>query len=542
MKTSHGNYYKTEVVTGRAGSPPKPKEEHILQVMAYLDNFNTLPYFKLIYVGRDEFDRTEYTVRLVDVDGDKYPEISYPDGKSYVEMNLSLSRMYNRYKDAIAFAKKGDLPKCDYTPIMTQAIVDAKLKSGEISKAKAKKFSDGETLTTDWRCIAKDTPIKTANSWKMIQNIVPGELVWTTSGFFPTTTGAISTGVRSDMAFIKPRLLMGYNATIDHKILVGISNNHYKRLDKVLDSVDYRTVAECMELLDKGSFLYSVTPIDISLNEERDKELNLEKLFVLGNFISEGSYHYNEDGKTYKVQFTYNVNEKDNAEEVGRIAMTLGATSFKTRIYTDTRYDNPRHSLQLKVYGVEFVRFLQKHIGGRWAHDKYFYPHIMKLNPTLQDYLLHVMLKQDGCVLNMRGSKVENYTSVSSTLALQVQEFYLRNKRIASIVKQKPSGELSKHIGWHVRHFMNATHFSDLIHKNTFYTRIQAITPFDTPTDVYDITVPGPHCFQTCGGMVHNCTYCNFKDVCRGMNDCKEVKGFKKRYAAGEFKLMEYKK
>jgi|GEM_PF-2375383 hypothetical protein len=151
-KSSHGPFFRTEVITGRAGQPPKPKDEHVMQVMLYLDNFN-LPYFVLIYIGRDSFDRTEYTIRLVeDKNGDQYPEISRPDGSFYIDKRFGMANIYNRYKDMMRYMKTGVLPPRDYTPLMTQEEMEAGVASGKITKSKLKKFEAGEILTADWQC------------------------------------------------------------------------------------------------------------------------------------------------------------------------------------------------------------------------------------------------------------------------------------------------------------------------------------------------------------------------------------------------------
>jgi DNA-directed RNA polymerase subunit RPC12/RpoP len=151
-KTSYGDYFKMAQITGRAGIPAAPKDEHIMQVMLYLDNFPSLKYFVLVYIGRDKFDRTEYTIRLKDVDGDLYPEITNIEGKSRVDMDFSLARIYNRYKSLAGYLKSKSLPPRDYRPVMTQDEMDRDFEAGKVSKAQMKKFAEGEILTADWRC------------------------------------------------------------------------------------------------------------------------------------------------------------------------------------------------------------------------------------------------------------------------------------------------------------------------------------------------------------------------------------------------------
>jgi hypothetical protein len=151
-KTSYGDYFKMAQITGRPGVPPAPKEEHLMQVMMYLDNFPKLPYFKLIYLGRDKFDRTEYTIRLVDLDGDKFPEITHTDGHTIIDSRFSIARIYNRYKDLAAYIRNKQLPPRDYRPTMTAEEMKVALDAGQITKAKMKSFEKGDIKTADWRC------------------------------------------------------------------------------------------------------------------------------------------------------------------------------------------------------------------------------------------------------------------------------------------------------------------------------------------------------------------------------------------------------
>jgi hypothetical protein len=152
IKSSHGPYFTMENVTGKEGQPPKPKEDHVQQVSLYLDNFDNLPYAILVYIGRDNFSRTEYIIRLVEQDGNKYPEITRADGSSYVDYNLGLADIYNRYRDLLDYIKHKQLPPRDYVPLMDQKMVDKLYEAGEITANKKKKWEKGECLTTEFHC------------------------------------------------------------------------------------------------------------------------------------------------------------------------------------------------------------------------------------------------------------------------------------------------------------------------------------------------------------------------------------------------------
>ncbi|MGI0059600.1 MAG: hypothetical protein ACREBJ_07510, partial [Nitrosotalea sp.] len=151
-KSFSGDFARTEIVTGRAGVKPHPKDDHLLQVSLYLDNFVNMPYFNLIYVDRETFDRAEYKIELIEEGGDKFPKITYSDRSSYIDYRISIAGIYDRYKTLMWNIKRDILPASDYRPLMTKAYVDEQFKDGEISKGQYKKFIDGDNLTTDWRC------------------------------------------------------------------------------------------------------------------------------------------------------------------------------------------------------------------------------------------------------------------------------------------------------------------------------------------------------------------------------------------------------
>ncbi len=152
-KSGHGNYFITNQITGKNGVPPAPKDENLLQVCVYLDYFKQLPYFNLMYIGRDDCSRTEYIIRLTEIDGKKYPQITRASGSTYIDKRISTAAIYNRYMDYALHASKDILPKADFKPIMTQEEVDKELEDGLISKAKHTRFTKGESLTTSWRCV-----------------------------------------------------------------------------------------------------------------------------------------------------------------------------------------------------------------------------------------------------------------------------------------------------------------------------------------------------------------------------------------------------
>lgn len=147
------SYMVSYQITGlRDGTPPKPKQEHLMQVLLYLEYFPQLPYFILMYTGRDEFDRIEYKIEKVEEHGEVYPKVTYPDRKSYVDYDISLASIHNRYKDLKNYLKKKTLPPRDYNPEMNQGEMQEALEAGKISKTKMKDYKEGKLLTADFVC------------------------------------------------------------------------------------------------------------------------------------------------------------------------------------------------------------------------------------------------------------------------------------------------------------------------------------------------------------------------------------------------------
>jgi hypothetical protein len=155
FKTSYAGksgFFTRKVITGTKDCPPKPKIENLMQVCLYLDTYVDIPYWVLMYAARDNWDRTEYIIRLVDVGNDRCPEITNSWGYSYIDYDISMGRIYNRYVDLKNYLKAGVLPPCDYKPLMTRQEIVALVESGETYKSKLKDFDEGKVLTAEFNC------------------------------------------------------------------------------------------------------------------------------------------------------------------------------------------------------------------------------------------------------------------------------------------------------------------------------------------------------------------------------------------------------
>lgn len=517
VKTFYGYHGKKQIM-GNTRQKGAPKMSHLLQSLIYTSYFkDRIPYWKMVYFARDEVARREFNIRLSeeDKDGKIWPII---DGESFSK--FSVNDILDRYTKLNEHIEKEIVPDKDYTLYYDDKRVEEEKKLGNVSKSAYEKWQKGKKKIGDWQCIAEGTLIKLESGlWKPIEHIESGDQVLTRNGY-QTVQRTWNHGPRSNLYAIKPYILDDYIATNDHKILVGSANNYHKYKEKILQTTDFYTVEDLVKIGYSTQPMYWAgyqidTRIDPLFQPTNDE------LLVLGNFITEGCYRKNEDGNTYKVQFTYHVDERKNAKEVGEAALRLGATSYKIKEFIDTRHDKTHRSLQLNVYGVDLVHFLRAHIRGTHSYNKSFLEQVMKLNPERQQYLLDIMLRQDGSTIHNRSSEVQNYTTTSKALALQVQEIWLRNKKIASLVRQKEGiaefGERQyiAREAYHVRHFPNAQYNYGFFEGDLLYARINKIEKLENATyNVYDLSINETPEFQTQGGIVHNCSYCPFKTYC----------------------------
>lgn len=154
---SVGGYYGVKKTI--KGPDARPKEDHILQCMPYLDFYGQwgLTRWILLYIDRESGAMAEYVVMLEDdgsanVQGEDFAEI-------YRHINLkSINHRWNKLLNHIA---DGTLPDRDYAEQWSNKEILRRHKAGELtktdSKAVDKKLKAGKTDDVllkkgDWRC------------------------------------------------------------------------------------------------------------------------------------------------------------------------------------------------------------------------------------------------------------------------------------------------------------------------------------------------------------------------------------------------------
>ena len=165
---SVGGYYGVKAtIKGTKAQPPRPKPDHILQCMPYLDFYGKfgLTRWVLLYFDRDSCAMAEYTIMLDDdgsaiVQGDDFVE-------THRHLNVKLIR--DRWIQLQEFIEKGELPPRDYVLQWSNKEILAKKANGELSKTDEKsvdsKLKSGKTdepllSKGDWRCAYCDWKTK----------------------------------------------------------------------------------------------------------------------------------------------------------------------------------------------------------------------------------------------------------------------------------------------------------------------------------------------------------------------------------------------
>jgi hypothetical protein len=146
----------------------------------------------------------------------------------------------------------------------------------------------------------------------------------------------------------------------------------------------------------------------------------------------------------------------------------------------------------------------------------------MNMEHEKQASLLKHLLLFDGCKQMVRKSLCHSYSTVCKEKALQIQMLHFRLGKIASINIQKAK---EKDFGYgklyncrelyHVRYFPNSKRSVGKIKDNILTTIIENRGNIETK-NVYDLSIEKTPDYLTQGGIVHNCTYCQFFKTCWG--------------------------
>lgn len=137
VKTFYGYEAKKRIV-GNSKVKPSPKDPNLLQAMIYNDQFSDqIDGTCLVYFARDDHSRQQFNIKLVEIDGRRYPEISTKwrgSNYKYVDKRISIEGIYERYETLLEHLQKKELPPADYKHNYTKEEIEQMYEAGDLSK------------------------------------------------------------------------------------------------------------------------------------------------------------------------------------------------------------------------------------------------------------------------------------------------------------------------------------------------------------------------------------------------------------------------
>lgn len=151
---SFWGYQATKELLGNFKQQGKPKDNHLMQIMTYLDQAKKyISYGKLCYFARDSAKKAEFNIELVDIDGSTRAKITNVDN-GYIRIcnEFSLEDIYSRWQELKSYVESGVEPPRDYQIKYSDEEVSIRYTNGEISKTKYQDWQKGKASPGDWNC------------------------------------------------------------------------------------------------------------------------------------------------------------------------------------------------------------------------------------------------------------------------------------------------------------------------------------------------------------------------------------------------------
>ena len=146
IKTGYGYKFQSDVI-GKPGRKGKPKLDHLMQVMLYMNYFRNIPLFKIVYIDRGNAARAEFDITI-----DKKTGSALVDGKQY-HKDLTIPAIIHRFKQLEEYLDDGAVPPRDYQLQYSDEKLQFLYDSKRLSKTLSKQFEKTQKVEIgDWRC------------------------------------------------------------------------------------------------------------------------------------------------------------------------------------------------------------------------------------------------------------------------------------------------------------------------------------------------------------------------------------------------------
>ncbi|HLA42482.1 MAG TPA: Fe-S cluster assembly protein SufB [Aggregatilineales bacterium] len=339
----------------------------------------------------------------------------------------------------------------------------------------------------------------------------PGDNVLNSQGVMSNVASTMTRPYKGSMITIHPiSEANSFQLTPEHPVLAvkrekvltkrGIRKNW---LPEVNTSALLATEPEFVEAgkLERGDFL--VFPICKVVNDSY--RYTPEVLRLLGYYLAEGSAYIHNKLNTAVVSFSFNMNERDNIEDVkALIASVIGKNAMEITMESRT-------STEVRVYSQELYDLCLESCA-KLSTDKQLSKQIMELPPVKQAYLLETYLRGDGSI-HQRKHKMVRASTASKMLAWQLQELIARQGHYATITVRKGGedqiqGRTIQRKDQYVLYYSPDKQQSEVRKTDDYFlVPIKKLEqrPYDGPVFNFELN-SAPNAYLVRGFAVHNCT------------------------------------
>jgi len=383
----------------------------------------------------------------------------------------------------------GDVMKM-YLKIENEIIVDVKFKT--------------------FGCLpTKERVVLSKGGWEDISEVGKGALVVNSEGKETTVCQVYKRNYRGNIFTIVPFVspFNSFSLTSEHPVLCvkrewikgarlyGTKCNwlRFKEEDLFLAEPDFVKVSN----LEKGDYLIFNVNREVKDNEILTKDY----MRLMGYYLSEG--YITAQGSV--VAFAFNKKEKNFIEDIQLLLEKAVGKKPKCRIRDNVA--------EVYICSRKLAKFLTTYCG-KLAKNKSLSKDILLLPFTKQWELIKTYLSGDGDAHRRRpnNSKIYRITTVSVSLAIQVQEMLARGGIFASIRKifkqncyigdRKLKDSIQYLISFKLARSNKFTHYN----SKYFFVPIRNITAENFKGNVYNLQVSGePNSYLVRGFAVHNC-------------------------------------
>lgn len=155
FKSGYGYFFESEIF-GNTRKFGYPKPDHLMQVVLYLDHYDQVETFGIVYVNRGDLSRAEHRVSLVQQEnGDKTIRVitrAKDKVNDIVDERFTVNSIYQRFMELDNYLNDDTIPPRDYSIQWDNATIEREWGFKNISKSKYDKWKSRKQPIGDWMC------------------------------------------------------------------------------------------------------------------------------------------------------------------------------------------------------------------------------------------------------------------------------------------------------------------------------------------------------------------------------------------------------